>query len=113
MASVADRAAPLFALTANPTEPLPVPLAPDVIDTHPAPLVAVQAQPAPAVTAIDDPLPPAAPNAWLPGEIAYEQDVGGFGVGSGGAGAGAGPGLGAGPGAGEGAGAGATGRPAA
>ena len=80
MDSVADRAAPLFTLTVNPTEPLPVPLVPDVIDIHPAPLVAVQAQPAPAVTAIDAPLPPAAANDWLPGEIPYEQDDGGVGA---------------------------------
>ena len=123
MDSVAVRAEPVFALTVNPTEPLPVPLAPDVIDTHPAPLVAVQAQPEPAVTATAPPLPPAGRNDWLPGEIPYEQDaggaggfgvVGGFGFGAGLLGSGLGPGS-AGPGPGEGAGAGAGGatRPAA
>lgn len=79
MDSVAVRAAPLFALTVNATEPLPAPLAPDVIDTHPGAPVAVQPQPGPAVTATDPP-PPAAATDWLPGEIPYVQDAGGFGV---------------------------------
>jgi hypothetical protein len=42
----------LFAATLKNTDPLPVPLAPDVIVIHDAVLVVVHAQPAPAVTVI-------------------------------------------------------------
>ena len=59
MLSVPWRSGPLFAATVNPTEPLPVPLAPDVIDTQPALLVAIQPQPPPALTSTE-PLPPLA-----------------------------------------------------
>ena len=59
MLSVPCRSGPLFAATVNPTEPLPVPLAPDVIDIQPALLVAVQPQPLPALTSTE-PLPPLA-----------------------------------------------------
>jgi len=52
-----DRAGPLFAAAVNATVPLPLPLAPDVIDSQPALLVAVQAHPLPAVT-FTDPFPP-------------------------------------------------------
>jgi hypothetical protein len=41
----------------NPTVPLPVPFAPEVIVTHPALLVAVQLQPPPAAT-FTEPVPP-------------------------------------------------------
>ena len=71
--SVADRA-DVVVLTAavNPTLPEPVPLAPVKIVTHDAPLVAVQLQPAPAVT-ITVPLPPVADSDWLAGEIVNEH----------------------------------------
>jgi hypothetical protein len=44
------RAVPLLAATLNPTDPLPVPDVPDVTLIHGTPLVAVHAQPAPAIT---------------------------------------------------------------
>jgi hypothetical protein len=47
------------------TVPLPLPLAPAVIVSHEALLVAVHAQPAGAVTATGVPAPPAAPAVWL------------------------------------------------
>lgn len=50
--------ADVFAATVNATVPLPLPLAPDVIVTHVAFFVAVQAQPVPAVTATDPEPPP-------------------------------------------------------
>jgi hypothetical protein len=40
----------LFAVTENPTDPLPLPEAPEVTDTKPALLAAVHAQPVGAVT---------------------------------------------------------------
>jgi len=58
----------VFAATVKPTVPLPLPLAPDVIVTHAADVVAPQEQPAPAVTAID-PEPPLAAIDWLVGLI--------------------------------------------
>ena len=45
--SVPVRSAPELAATENVTVPLPLPLAPDAIVIHVAPLVAVHAQPAP------------------------------------------------------------------
>lgn len=52
--NTADRAVePVFAATAYLTVPFPVPLAPNVIVNHEAEDVAVHAQPAVAVTAID------------------------------------------------------------
>jgi hypothetical protein len=61
--SVPVRAAPGFAVALNRTCPLPVPLAPEVIVSHEALLVAVHAQD--AVTEIAVPAPPAAPMVWL------------------------------------------------
>jgi hypothetical protein len=71
--SVAERAVddPLAA-PVNPTLPEPVPVAPLVIVTHDAPLVAVQVHPADVVT-ITVPLPPLAENDWLVGEIVNEH----------------------------------------
>jgi hypothetical protein len=57
-----------LAATLKPTGPLPVPFAPDVIVTHEALLVAVHAQPAPAVT-VTVPVLAAAPTSWLDGAI--------------------------------------------
>jgi hypothetical protein len=50
MVRVPVRAAPLFAAALNPTEPLPVPVAPDVTLSHGALLAAVHVHPLPAVT---------------------------------------------------------------
>jgi len=52
------RAAPVLAATAKPTAPFPEPLAPLVIVSHDALLVAVHAHPLGAVTAIPVPAPP-------------------------------------------------------
>jgi hypothetical protein len=60
-ASVAVRAAPALAATAKLIVPFPVPDAPAEMVTNAALLVAVHAQPVPAVTGTD-PVPPAAPN---------------------------------------------------
>jgi hypothetical protein len=57
----------LFAAIVNATEPLPVPLAPDVIEIHDAPLLAVHRHPVCVVTAAV-PLPPLAATFWLVGE---------------------------------------------
>lgn len=54
------RAVPAFAATEYPTEPEPVPAAPDAIVSQAAFDAAVQAQPAPVVTD-SVPVPPAAP----------------------------------------------------
>jgi hypothetical protein len=53
----------------NMTVPFPVPVAPDVIVSQAALLVAVHAQPAPAVTATGVPAPPAEPIDWDVGLI--------------------------------------------
>ena len=53
MVSVPLRALPLFCAIAKLTKPLPDPLAPDVIVSHPALLAAIQGQPAAAVTVVD------------------------------------------------------------
>jgi hypothetical protein len=69
MVSVPDRlVVAVFAATLNETLPGPVPLAPLVTEIHEALLAAVQAQLAPAVTVLL-PVPAAAVNAWLVGEI--------------------------------------------
>lgn len=57
--NVPDRPGPLFAATVNATLPFPVPLAPDVIESQLALLVAVQPQPLPAIT-LTEPVPPPA-----------------------------------------------------
>jgi hypothetical protein len=54
------RAAPLLAATVNPTEPLPVPVAPDVIVIHSAFVVAVHVQSLIDDTATGAPVPPVA-----------------------------------------------------
>ena len=74
MLSVPCRSGPLFAATVNPTEPLPVPLAPDAIDTQPALLVAVQAQPPPALTSTE-PLPPPPATVNEDGRSEMEQPL--------------------------------------
>jgi hypothetical protein len=61
MVSVPARAPPEFAATVKPTLPLPVPLAPDVMVSHAALLVAVHEHPLAADTATDVPAPPSAP----------------------------------------------------
>jgi len=66
--AVPVRAAPVFATTLKPTGPFPVPLAPDVMAIHESLLVAVHAQPAPAVT-VTVPVEAAAPTLWLGGAI--------------------------------------------
>ena len=62
----------VFAATLNPTVPLPDPAAPLVSVIQDALLAAVHAQPLATVTALL-PLPPAAVNDWLVGEIDGEQ----------------------------------------
>jgi hypothetical protein len=62
----------VFAATLNPTLPDPDPDAPLVTVIQEALLLALHAQPAPAVTALV-PVPPAAENDWLAGEMLYEQ----------------------------------------
>ena len=68
MARVPARAPPVLAATLNPTDPFPLPLAPEVTSTHPAPLLAVQVQPLPVDTATD-PVPPVAAIGELVGLI--------------------------------------------
>jgi hypothetical protein len=58
----------VFAAAVNPTEPLAVPVAPDVIEIHMSVVDAVQLQPAGAVTLIV-PDPPPATTDWDAGEI--------------------------------------------
>ena len=65
--SVTTRGAPTFGATANWTEPLVLPLAPDVIASHGAPPVAVHEQPLGVVTATV-PVPPAIATVKLVGE---------------------------------------------
>src|SRR3954465_13308769 len=96
---VPERAAPVFAATENFTVPFPLPLAPDVMEIHESAVVAVQVQPADAVTvrsvpapavAASDSLvglaPPEPPPAWLmvtfwpPIEIVPERGGPGFAV---------------------------------
>jgi hypothetical protein len=61
-----------FAAAVNPTDPLPEPLAPDVIVIHRSAVLAVHAQADAAVTAIV-PVPPPAATACDVGEIVYVQ----------------------------------------
>lgn len=81
MVSVPVRAAPLFAATVKPTDPFPEPLAPEVMLSHAAWLVALQVQlPPDAVTVTGVPLPPAAAVESLVGERENVQlAVGGVG----------------------------------
>ena len=55
------RVAPVFAAAVNPTVPAPLPVAPEVIVSHEAPLEAVHAQSARVVTVTAVPAPPLAP----------------------------------------------------
>jgi hypothetical protein len=61
------RTLPVFAAAENATAPLPLPLAPWLMVSHESPVDAVHAQPAPMVTAIDGPTPPAAAIVALEG----------------------------------------------
>lgn len=89
MVIVPFRAAPAFAATLKPTDPLPLPLAPELTVIQDALLPAVQLQlPPEAVTAIAVPAPPAAAIDSFVDPIVYVQlggdgGVGGFGGGGG------------------------------
>jgi hypothetical protein len=74
--SVPVRALPVLAATLNPTEPPPLPLAPEVIESHEALLLAVHAHPAVVVTATL-PLDALSETFWLVGEMEYEHEAGG------------------------------------
>src|SRR6185295_10360421 len=69
MVSVPIRLDPVFAAMVNVTVPFPDPLAPDVIVSQAALLIAVHVQPLPAVTATGVPAPPAEPIDWDVGLI--------------------------------------------
>ena len=69
MAIVPVRAAPVLAATVKSTVPLPLPLAPDVMEIQFAAVVAVQPQPAGAVTLTCVPGPPPLATDWLAGLI--------------------------------------------
>jgi len=66
------RAAPVLPATLNPTVPLPVPVAPEVIEIHDAPLVAAQPQDAPLETLTEPVLAPTA-TSTLVGSRLSEQ----------------------------------------
>src|SRR6266550_5410810 len=72
MVIVPDRVDPVVAATANVTVPAPLPLAPAVMVIHGALLVAVHAQPAPAVTETV-PLPPEEGTVCVSGDTANVQ----------------------------------------
>ncbi len=74
MVSVPVRAAPVFAATLNPTDALPVPVAPDVIVIQGVVVCAVHEQVAPAETVMA-PVPPAAAADCPRGAIAYVHGV--------------------------------------
>jgi hypothetical protein len=67
------RAAPLLTAALIDTVPLPVPLAPDVIDNHDALLVAVHVHPVPVVTVTGLVAPPPPPTDRVVGFTEYEQ----------------------------------------
>ena len=67
--SVPVRAVPVLAATVKPTDPLPVPVAPDVIVIQDALLFAVHRHALVVVTATGVPVPPAAATFWLVGAI--------------------------------------------
>jgi hypothetical protein len=71
--SVPVRAAPVLAATSKPTDPFPLPLAPDVTVIHCTLLPAVQVQPDVVVTLTGPPRPPIDDTDWLEGEMAKEQ----------------------------------------
>jgi hypothetical protein len=64
----------VFAAAVKPTEPLPEPLAPEVIVSQPALLVAVHPQPLAADT-LTEPLPPPAGTFWPGEDNEYEHPV--------------------------------------
>jgi len=66
---VPDRPGPSVDATVKLTAPFPFPFAPDVMVIHDCPLVAVHAQPAPAVT-VTEPVPPEEATVWESGEMA-------------------------------------------
>jgi hypothetical protein len=70
--TVPVRSAPVFAVRLRRTDPFPVPVAPDVTVMNAALLVAVHAQPAPAVT-VTVPWAAAGPMFASVGEIEYVQ----------------------------------------
>jgi hypothetical protein len=72
--TVAVRSGPPFAATLRATVPLPVPVAPEVIVSQLCDDVAVQLQPAEAVTVIDVALPPPAGTDCDDGAIVVEHD---------------------------------------
>jgi hypothetical protein len=69
MVSVPVRAAPVFAVMLNPTVPLPLPLAPDVMLIHDVLLVAVHVQPVVVETLTGLPAPAVAATDSLVGVI--------------------------------------------
>ena len=71
MVIVPTRWPPSFAATLKETEPLPVPLSPDLMEIHEALLTAVHEQPAVAVTLMFIPFPPFFPIDWLIGAMEY------------------------------------------
>ena len=73
--SVPVREPAAFAATLKPTEPFPVPLAPDVMVIHVALLVAVHVQ-LPGVVTLTLPEAPLLGTFWLPDEIEYVQAPG-------------------------------------
>jgi hypothetical protein len=75
MVSVPVRVVPLFAEALNPTEPLPVPAAPDVTVSQEVLLTAVHAHPSAVWTEIGTPAPPAAAIDVVVGVITYEQEA--------------------------------------
>jgi hypothetical protein len=68
-------AAVVLGVPLNSTEPVPVPLAPDVTVSHVALLVEVHGQAAEVVTVTALPDPPPAATAWLVGLIAYVHAI--------------------------------------
>ena len=70
--SVPLRAAPVLAATVNPTDPLPVAEAPDVMLIQAALETAVHAH-VPAVVTVTDPFPPPTATVWLVAETEKEQ----------------------------------------
>jgi len=79
MVSVPVRAAPVLLAAVNVTDPLPVPVAPDVTVIHSAALVAVHWHVLPAETVTGVPAPPGALMFWLVGEIVALHAGGGGG----------------------------------
>ena len=79
MVRVPTREAPVLAATLNVTEPVPLPLTPEVTVSQVALLVVVQTQPRPADTETL-PVPPDAAMAALDEPSAYVHDDGGSGI---------------------------------